>query len=545
MAKVRVTVFGFSAQHSGKRKVSVGSTVILQRDPNNSKDKDAIKALTENGMEQVGWVGNSDNTISDGTKSASDVNGLFAEKCFGKIVADTKVTYSNGHRSDAYIVELQLNKSVKGENVMSKVKNFVVKIVGSKSQYPVRFERVIPDFKDGTVPYLKLAVKGDEVIAEYNGQPCGYVSKDKENGVSEYDDVLASIGDSMIAKVTKVVGTKIVAEFIIDEKELANQKTRMTLTSVLKEVVDQGINSQEEINEKIDYLKKNGATEKQILHVFKSYKKYDDETAKLIPQKPNTLYQDSSGIIKRSVAYVNMNRNLMLEGDRGVGKNVMIETLAWLYARPLFEFSLNSQHDNNSLLGAKTIEVDENGNNVMSFDPEVIVQAGEVGGFLNLDEINTSVGHVMSLLNSYLDDRRRLSVPGYKKIQADSNFIAIATMNKDYQSTFEMNEATSDRFVPIIFPKSKSIVDTLIAKCPEVDFPIIQKCDLLYKGILKCVEDGEISDKAVTIRGFIDSCLGTEMDLPLKDALIDNVANRCSDLDDRRAIANMIEDILG
>lgn len=545
MAKTRVTVFGFSSQHSGKRKVTVGSMVILQRDPNNSKDKDAIKVLTENGMEQVGWVGNSPTMISDGTKSAGDVNGMFTERCLGKIVADTKVTYNNGHRSDAYIVEMILNEKKKGEIVMQKAKEFVVKIVGSKSQYPIRFEQVIPDFKDGNVPYLKLIIKGDEIVAEYNGQACGYVSKDKENGVSEYDDVIASIGDSMVAKVTKVVGTKIVAEFSVDEKEVANQKTRMTLTSRIKEIVTEGINKQEEIDDKIEYLKKNDATEKQILHLFKSYKKYDDETAKLIPQKPKTLYQDATGIIKRSVAYVNMSRNLMLEGDRGTGKNVMIETLAWLYNRPLFEFSLNSQHDNSSLLGGKTIEVDDKGNNVMGFDPEVIVQAGEVGGFLVLDEFNTSIGHVMSLLNSYLDDRRRLSVPGYKQIQADENFIAVGTMNKDYQSTFELNEATSDRFVPIIFPKAKSIVDTLIAKVPDVDFPIIQKCDLLYKGILKCVEDGEISDKAVTIRGFIDACLGTQMDIPLKEALIDNVANRCSDLDDRRSIANMVQDILG
>lgn len=596
MAKVHVTVFGFSQQHSGKRKVAVGSTVILVRDPYNSRDKEAIKVLTENEREQVGWVGNSTHMVSSGTKSASEVNGMFKEKCFGKIVADTKVTYQNGHSSDAYVVELQLNQDKKGESVMQKVTEFVVKIVGSKSQYPIRFERVIPDFKDGNTPYLKLLVKGDDIVAEYNGQPCGYVSKDKENGVSEYDDVFASIGDSIIAKVTKVVGTKIVAEFSVDEKEVANQKARLTLSSVVKDIVDQGITSQADIDEKIEYLKKNGASEKQILNVFKSYKKYDEETAKLIPQRPKTLYQDSIGIIKRSVGYINRGRNLMLEGDRGVGKNVMIETLAWVYHRPLFEFSLNSQHDNHSLLGGKTFDdsfeetVEEslnffkkvakvfkrgfgfkswfstevkdeeakevmevfkkfagylNGNTKMKFDPEVVVKAGEVGGFLVLDEFNTSVGHVMSILNSYLDDRKRLSVPGYKQIQADPNFIAFGTMNKDYQSTFELNEATSDRFVPIIFPKAKSIVETLIAKLPEVEFPVIQKCNLLYQGILKCVEDGEISDKAVTIRGFIDACLGTLEDIPLKDALIDNVANRCSDLDDRRAITNMIEDILG
>lgn len=525
--------------------VNVGSTVLLSCDIGNAKDPNAIAVYTENGFDQVGWVGNSPAMVTDGTKSATDVwedlerqDGSMVK---GKIVANTTVTYNSGRFSDAYVVEFK----TKGEFDMSTIQNFTVKIIGSKSQYPVRFEQVIPDYKNGNVPYLKLVVKGEEIEAEYNGLPCGHVSKEKENGVSDYDLVLASIGESITAKVSKVAGTKVVAEFSVDEKEVANNVARQTLPSVLKNILDQGISTQEEIDMKAEYLRKVGATEKQILHLFMSYKLYDVEVAKLIPQKPKTLYQDETGIVKRSVAYINMKRNLMLEGDRGVGKNVMIETLAWLYNRPLFEFSLNSQHDNSSLLGGKTIEVDENGNNVMGFDPEVVVQAGEEGGFLVLDEFNTSIGHVMSLLNSYLDDRRRLSVPGYKVIQADENFIAFGTMNKDYQSTFELNEATSDRFVPIIFPKAKSIKETLMAKCPEVDLRIITTCDKLYQGILKCVIDGEISDKAVTIRGFIDACLGTEMDLPLKETLIDNVANRCSDLDDRKAVANMVEDILG
>lgn len=545
MSKVRVTVFGFSKQHSGKGKVSEGSYVVLKKDPDNSKDKDAIKVLTENELEQVGWVGNSPHMVADGTRSASRVNALFVDKCLGKIVAETEVQYSNGHRSKAFIVEMIL-RDEKGEDVkMEKAKKIVFKLVGSKSQYPIKFERLIPDFNDGKEPYIQLKVENDQIVAEYDGQLCGYVSKEKDRSISAYEDVLSAVGEKQIAKVTKISGTKIIGEFTVDEKEIEKQKAIVSLNAIVENIINQGLSTKEEMDERIQYLKDNGVTEKQMLALFKTYKKYEDDVEKLVPSKPKTLYQDSEGIIKRSIAYINVRRNLLLEGDRGVGKNIMIETLAWLYKRPLYELSLNSQYDNTSIFGGKIITVDENGNEITEFEPEVVVQAGINGGFLTLDEINTSLGHVMTVLHPSLDDRRRFNVPGYGSFIADDNFIAIATMNKDYQATFELNEATADRFVPIVFPKAKTIIPTLVAKTPEVDFSIIQKCDLLYKGIVKCVQDGEIGDRAITVRGFIDACMVTQMDIPLKDALMDNVANRCPDLDDRIAIKNMIEDILG
>lgn len=539
----RVTIISVPI-HLGWKRVSIGDTVVLIKDPNHPKDPFAIRVLTEDEQDQVGWVSNSAHTVSQGTLSATEVNPLIKDKVKGTIVDETVVTFANGRESKAFIVEVKLVQD-KGEVAMSKVNNFVVKIIGSKSAYPSRFERVIPDFKNGEQPFVELVVKGDQVIAEYKGEPCGYLSKAEEKGLTPYDDVIASISESKIAKITNVIGTKVIAEFTVDEAEFANQKARKTLNTVIQDIVSNGIDTQENIDEKLDYLRNNHVTERQILSIFETYKKYDDEVAKLIPDKPKTLYQDEGTIIKRSIGYVNMRRNLLLEGDRGVGKNVMIETLAWIYNRPLYEFSLNSQHDNTSIFGSKTINTDENGNTVMGFEPEVIVQAGENGGILVLDEFNTSFGHVMSVLNASLDDRRRFNVPGYKTFIADENFVAIATMNKDYQSTFELNEATQDRFVPIVFPKPRSIMNTLIAKIPNLEYRVAQICDTLYKGILKCVEDGEISERALTVRGFIDACLGTEQDIPLKDTLIDNVSNRCSDVDDRESIRNMIEDILG
>lgn len=529
--------------------LAIGEKIVFIPDPSNSYDKDAIRFTRESSAEFMGFVANSPHLVLEHTKSASEANRYIQSGMIGTVKYVARQRARNGNMVNCYVVDLEEGKREqqgKGETKMASTKQLLkIRILGSKSQYPIRFEKLVPDFEAGNVPYVKLEIQGDNIVAIYNNQECGYISKEKGKGISDFEDVLASVGDETIAKITNRVGAKLIAEFSVDAVEIEKQKVKRSNESVKDEIVSKGIMSAEELEDRISVLQDYGVTSKQMAGVFATYRVYDSEVKKLIPDKPKTLYKDESGIMKRSIAYVNMGRNLMLEGDRGVGKNVMIETMAWLFARPLYEFSLNSQHDNTSLLGGKTIEVDDDGNNVMGFDPEVIVQAGEAGGILVLDEFNTSVGHVMSILNSYLDDRRRLSVPGYRVIQAHENFVAIGTMNKDYQSTFELNEATSDRFVPIIFPKNKSIIETLKAKCPTIDIQVVQKCNRVYQGILKCVTDGEISEKAITIRGFIDACMGTEMDIPLKQALIDNVANRCSDLDERKSIENMIEDYVG
>lgn len=545
--RVFVTVVGPSKQNPGKMKVTLGDKVLLRKEPTNEYDSHAIHVFTEEG-ESVGYVGNNEPlTVAPGTLSATKVYGMFEKEIWGSVVNIVEVVYKNGKPSKAFVVEL-LKENQEEAKSQNKEQKLIFKLVGSKTMYPNKF-RLVEEVKSGNTPLVKLFIKEDKIVAEFEKALCGYIDNKKAEGLSDYEDIFSAVNSGengeKIAKITKVVGTSLIGEVTVNREELERVQNQKTLQEVLENIMKNGIATESEIEERMEYLKACGVTEKQILGVFRSYKAYDDETAKRIPEKPKTLYQDGSGIVKRAIAYINMRRNLLFEGDRGVGKNVLIETLAWLYKRPLYEFSLNSQHDNNSLLGGKTIETDESGRTVMGFDKESIVEAAEVGGILVLDEFNTALSHVMSLLNSLLDDRRRLQVPGYKLVQADENFVAIATQNKDYQGTFENNEATIDRFVPIIFPKLEKLADVLMAKIPDISYDVIETCEKLFKGIRKCVEDGEISERAITVRGFIDACLAVQMDIPLKEALIDNIANRSSDLDDRKTIQNMIEAILG
>lgn len=540
--KTLITLVGVSGLDPSKGEVRIGDTLYLEKEPSNTSDPSAIRVYLSKGGEACGYVGNRPSTAMTGTKRAEEVHHLFEQGIFGVVLYEGSVTFGNGRTSKAFAVELKLeemkNETVQEELSMEKTLRF--KLIGSLTQYPNKF-KLSEELKSGQKPIVRLVVKDDKIVAEYEDGLAGYVDNKNQGGISDYSDIVSSISeDGVIAKIIEAVATNYIGQFTVNEAELVKGKRIQTLKAICSEIIDKGLATSEEIEERKSYMEQFGVTEKQMIRVFSSYKKYEPDIVARIPLEPETLYQDTSGILKRTVGYVNARRNLMFEGDKGVGKNVLTETLAWLYKRPLYEFSMNSQHDNNSLLGGKTIESDDEGKTKMGFDLEATIQAAMVGGVLVFDEFNTSLAHAMSIFNSLLDDRRRIQVPGYGLVNADENFFAIAAQNRDYQGTFENNEATADRFVPIIFPKLKTLKEILLAKVPQVGLPVINKLETLYKGIKKCVEDGEISDKAITIRGFIDSCLAMEEDIPLKDALIDNVANRCNDLDDREVVRTMI-----
>ncbi|MBP1308661.1 MoxR-like ATPase [Paenibacillus sp. 1182] len=535
-----VTVVGLSSRDPGKHKVVVGDVLFFEKELDN-KDPYAIKAFTDKERESVGYVANGRSTVMMNTESAEHVYDSFEKYVWGQVVEITESLFKNGHKSKAFIVCLDIDDFVEGDVSMEQhVMKF--KLVGAKTQYPKKFD-VIDDLKKGKVPFIKIFPQDDKLVAEYEGGLAGYIDTKKQEGYSVYEDIVAAIPKEQIAKITGFLTTNLIGEFVLNAGELQTVKTAQDFKTVCQKVVEDGLATDEEIQKRIHYMEKCRVPEKAMIRVFESYQHYREEVATLIPEmkSPKVLYQDGDqGIVLDCISYINGDRNLLFEGDRGVGKNVLIETLAWLYRRPLYEFAINSQHDNSSLLGGKTIEADEDGHTKMGFDVEATIQAAVEGGVLNLDEINTGLAHALIIFNSLLDDRRRMYVPGYGNIQAHPNFIVIGSMNREYQGTFDLNEATADRFVPIVFPKMVSLKEVLLAKVPNVGLSIINKCDQLYSGIKKIVEDGEVSDKALTIRGFVDACIGVEQGLTLQRALITNVAHRCSDTDDRNAILNVI-----
>ena len=464
------------------------------------------------------------------------------------------------------------------------MKEITFKVTGGISLYNGR-TKAMESIRDGKKVLVKLYLEKGDIFVSCEQEQVGIISKDDEN----YSDILSILKNDEHLKgvLHSRIGTALIGTLEIEETKI--QKS-FDLKDIMSNIIKEGILSQEELNERLNYSK-DKLTDKQLAKMFLTMKKYPEDVAKRIPKKPKTLYIDSTGILKRTVGYILSKRNLMFEGDRGVGKNVLAETIAWLFARPLYEASMNSSQDNNSLLGGKTFvdNSDESekeqldlfesiselfkcgakglfskkdnkialaftgvikkiasyftGGRKLKFDPDIIVQAAENGGIIVLDEFNTIVGHVMSIFNSLLDDRRRLQVPGYKLVEADDNFFAIATQNRDYQATFENNEATEDRFVLITFPTLDSIISILNAKVKDLDYDILNKCDMLFKSISRNVREGKLPERAMTIRGFVDACLATQNDVDLKDALMDCVANKAQEKLYRNSISTLINNM--
>lgn len=470
--------------------------------------------------------------------------------------------------------------------------NYRFKIVGAFTEYPAKME-LANAINRGEQPIVKLTPENGKIVAYLNNILCGVVDRnDNGGGLTPYSDIEAIVTSEIVATITRKVGVGFVGSFSYETSLTSVIQGTTTLKAIIEEKIKAGIITQEEVDERLEYANKCGITEKQLKTVFGSMKAYSPEVAKRLVARPKTLYVDDGTIVKRCVAYINKGKNLGFEGDRGVGKNVLAETLAWFYKRPLWEASLNSGADNNSLLGGKTFEdaTNETQEESMGFfkslaklfakglnpknwfssskeedavlfmgifkklvsyftgkkikyEPELIIQAAMYGGFLVLDEFNTLYGHILSVFNSLLDDRRRIHVPGFQTIYADKTFVAISTQNKSYTSTFDTNEATIDRFVPILFPQLKSIMELLRVKFPTLTYDSLNKCEVLYKAMKKNVEDREMDAKTISIRGFIDACEVLDEDIDLEQALTDNIANRAVDEDDRKKIENIISDM--
>lgn len=563
-------VTGFSVTE--RIQLPVGSKVILAHNPKAkgfTYDSKIIEIFPEGTKDfdsenRLGVIGGQPHTTIDGTatnkelfdwmqsKNLFDKNGIASIEA--KVVEVGYITMRNGVSRTAYIFKTNFKERVEDK---PKIVEFQLRFKGSSREFPGKTE-VIKSLLDGENRRLFLKKAEDKFVSFYQDGDDSVLSGEMAEmvvgSIDQLDAYVSALAEqdafAEIIAVKIVKGSTYVAKLEVDQQtfqDVLTGKVVETLSEVRQRVLDEGICSEDTLLEIEAYLKGNNVSEKQIKAIFETYKPYDESVVSRIPN-PEVKYKDSAGLVKKSVVYLNKGKHLRYVGEKGVGKNVLIETMAWVYQRPLYEMALNAQTDKMDILGSKTFEsfVDENGNEVskMTFDTEVLVQAMEVGGFMNLDEINTADPSILVLLHPIADKRRRLEVPGYGKVEADKNFALLLSMNQDYLGTTELNEATVDRFTPIIFPANESIAETLKTCVPYADPDHISQCDRVYNSIMKLVRNGEISMKCVTTRGFIDA-LEVAEDLDFQEALIDNIANRISDEDYRNTVISIIDDIVG
>lgn len=204
--------------------------------------------------------------------------------------------------------------------------------------------------------------------------------------------------------------------------------------------------------------------------------------------------------LEMAIAAILQGENLLLSGGKATGKNVLCETLSWIFGRPAFDVSFHVNTDSASLIGTDTFR-----DNQVQFRKGPVYQCAEVGGFGILDEINMAKNDALSVLHATLDHRRRIDVPGYSRITLHPATRFIGTMNQGYAGTRELNEALVSRFLVIEMPPldTDTLKFLLRQHFPDMRETALEQFAGLFLDLQTKAGNGEISTKPLDLRGMI------------------------------------------
>ncbi len=248
------------------------------------------------------------------------------------------------------------------------------------------------------------------------------------------------------------------------------------------------------------YLREQGLAEELIAQTAAFRHRYDvDPLARERVAAPVMPFYGKD-TLEMAVAAVLQGENLLLSGGKATGKNVLCETLSWIFGRPVYDISFHVNTDSASLIGTDTFR-----NNEVQLRKGPVYQCAEFGGFGVLDEINMAKNDAVSVLHATLDHRRRIDVPGYSRIQLHPATRFIATMNQGYAGTRELNEALVSRFLVVDMPPLDMETLTFLLKkyFPDMKPTALEQFAGLFLDLQRKAGNGEISTKPLDLRGMI------------------------------------------
>ena len=287
----------------------------------------------------------------------------------------------------------------------------------------------------------------------------------------------------------------------------------------------------------LEFLKREGIKRDilQEIEEFRSIYPLEDITHYRVPTP--TYHYYGKEIWEKALTALLSGENLLLVGPKATGKNVLAENLAAVFSRPEWDISFYLNTDAASLIGTDTFR---NGEVTLRHGP--IYQCAEMGGFGVLDEINMAKNESLAVLHATLDFRRIIDVPGYDRITLHPATRFIATMNYGYAGTRELNEALMSRFMVINMPliSQENLEKLLLAQYPDLKEVYAEQFCALFEEIRKKCESGEISTKALDLRGLIASIKLIRNGLNTAQALEMGIINKSTDDFERQLVSDIV-----
>lgn len=287
----------------------------------------------------------------------------------------------------------------------------------------------------------------------------------------------------------------------------------------------------------IDFLKNEGVSESILKDVvdFRKSHNVSPEMEKRIPSPRYNYY--GTEIWEEALSTILAGENLLLVGPKATGKNVLAEGLSQAFGRPQWDISLYVNTDAASLIGTDTFK-----NGEVSLRKGPILKCAEEGGFGILDEVNMAKNESLAVLHATLDFRRVIDVPGYDRIELNEATRFIGTMNYGYAGTREINEALASRFMIIQMPviTEENLKKLIASNFPSLKDEFVAQFAELFSEIRKKCEGGEISTKALDLRGLLSAIHMMENGLGVNAALQLGIVNKCFDSYERQLVDDII-----
>ena len=287
----------------------------------------------------------------------------------------------------------------------------------------------------------------------------------------------------------------------------------------------------------LDFLREQNVEERLIRDVELFRKSYAVETEEEKRVTEPDMFFYGKEVLEMAIAALLEGENLLLTGAKATGKNVLAENLAWIFHRPVYNVSFHVNTNSGDLIGTDTFL-----DNEVQLRKGSIYRCAQYGGFGILDEINMAKNDAVSVLHASLDYRRCIDVPGYDKIDMHPAARFIGTMNYGYAGTKELNEALVSRFMVINMPPltKERLEQILTSIFPSINPDALEQFSGLFLDLQLKAKNGEISTKAVDLRGLIGSVRLIAGGLRPADAIDMGITNKCFDSFERELIRDIV-----